>query len=214
MSGSPQSKDFTPNLTSEQSVAALQHMIDCTKFAASGVTQYDFTASVDAFAAGKTAMMLMWATIGGTVFDPAKSKVADKIDVAVPMGAKPVRGGFGTGIPKNGKNKDAAWAVLTYLTSKEFEKYQVGTYKTDPSRTSTFNDPDLVASAPYLPVSGQAFETATILPLAQVPETFEIMTACAEEFGTALTGDADAAAACGKAQDRTVEILKRGGWLA
>ena len=40
------------------------------------------------------------------------------------------------------------------------------------------------------------------------------MTACAEEFGTALTGDADAAAACGKAQDRTVEILKRGGWLA
>ena len=80
--------------------------------------------------------------------------------------------------------------MITYLTSKEWEKYQVGTYKTDPSRTSTFNDPDLVASAPYLPVSGQAFEAATILPLAQVPETFEIMTACAEEFGTALTGDA------------------------
>ncbi len=111
MSGSPQTKDFTPNLTGEQSVAALQHMIDCTKFAAKGVTQYDFTASVDAFAAGKTAMMLMWATIGGTVFDPAKSKVADKIDVAVPMGGKPVRGGWGIGIPKNAKNKDAAWAV-------------------------------------------------------------------------------------------------------
>ena len=88
-------------------------------------------------------MMLMWATIGGTVFDPAKSKVADTIDVAVPMGGKPVRGGFGTGIPKNTQNKDAAWAVLTYLTSKEWEKYQVGTYKTDPSRLSTYNDPDL-----------------------------------------------------------------------
>ena len=71
MSGSPQTKDFTPNLTGAESVGALQHMIDSTKFAASGVTQYDFTASVDAFAAGKTAMMLMWATIGGTVFDPA-----------------------------------------------------------------------------------------------------------------------------------------------
>lgn len=214
MTGAPSTKDFAPNLTGAEAVGALQHMIDCSKFASSSVTQYDFTASVDAFAAGKTAMMLMWATIGGTVYDPEKSKVADKIDVAVPMGGKPVRGGFGTGIPANSKNKDAAWAVITYLTSKEFEKYQVGTYKTDASRISTFNDPELTAAAPYLPVSGQAFETASILPLARVPETFEIITACAEEFGKALTGDADAAKACATAQDRTVEILKRGGHLA
>jgi multiple sugar transport system substrate-binding protein len=214
MSGGPATKDFTPNLTSEPAVAALQHMIDCTKFAPSGFAQYDFTASVDGFAAGNTAMMLMWATIGGTVFNPEMSKVADKIDVAVPMGGKPVRGGLGIGIPKNSQNKDAAWAVVSYLTSKEWEKYQVGTYKTDPSRTSTFTDPDLVAAAPYLPVSGQAFESATILPFAMVPEAFELMTVCAEEFGTALTGNADASAACAKAQDRVTEVLKRGGHLA
>jgi multiple sugar transport system substrate-binding protein len=189
-------------------------MLDCAKFAPDGVAQYDFTASVDSFAAGNTAMMLMWATIGGIVFNPDSSKVVDKIDVAVPMGGKPVRGGFGTGIPANAKNKDAAWAVITYLTSKEWEKYQVGTYKTDPSRLSTYNDPELVEAAPYLPASGESFDSAVTLPLAQVPECMEIVTACAEEFGKAITGDASAADACAGAQDRAAEILKRGGHLA
>ncbi len=219
MSGSPKTNNFRPRVNSREGVAALQHMVDCAKVASDGVLQYDFTASVDAFSAGRTAMMLMWSTIAGGVYDSARSKVAGKVAVATPPGTgrfagRAVRGGWGVGIPKNARNKDAAWQVITYLTSKEWERYQVGKYKTDPSRKSTYVNPALVRSAPYLPTAGRVFDKAKILEIAIVLETFELITAAAEEFSAALNGSSTAAEAAGKANDRWVTILKRGGHLA
>ena len=78
MSGSPQKKNFAPRLTSPKAVAALQHMVDCVQYVDKGVISYDFTASTDAFSAGKTAMMLMWTTIAGPVYNPKTSKVANR----------------------------------------------------------------------------------------------------------------------------------------
>src|SRR5205823_3291283 len=154
MSGSPQKKNYTPRLTSPQSVAALQHMVDCVQYASSGVLSYDFTISTDAFSAGKTAMMMIWSTIAGPVYAKS-SKVAGKVGVAVPPGGgKAVRGGWGMGIPKNAQNKDAAWTVITYLTSKEWEQYRTLKYQTDPTRNSTFFNPKLAKALPFLPVAG------------------------------------------------------------
>src|SRR5262249_49358643 len=150
---SPQKKNYTPRLTSNESVAALQHMVDCVKYASSGVLSYDFTISTDAFSAGKTAMMMIWSTIAGPVYNPKTSKVAGNVGVAVPPGGgKAVRGGWGMGIPKNAKpeNRDAAWQVITYLTSKEWERYQTLKYQTDPTRNSTFFNPALNRKLPYL----------------------------------------------------------------
>lgn len=212
MSGSPQAKTFQPRLTSPQAVAALQHMVDCVEFASDGVLSYDFTLSVDAFSAGKTAMMLMWSTIAGPVYNPKTSKVARQVDVAIPAGpGKAVRGGWGVGIPKNAKNKDAAWQVITYLTSKEWDRYQTATYQTDPTRRSTFKA--LAGRYPYLKVAGQEIERAQILEIASVPETFELITIAAEEFSAALNGSSSAAEACKKANDRWTQVLKRGGHL-
>ena len=216
MSGNPKAKTFTPRLTSPQAVAALQSMVQCVEFAPDGVLQYAFTESVDAFSAGKTAMMLMWSTIAGPVYSPKTSKVASMVSVAVPPGGgKAVRGGWGMGIPKNAKaeNKDAAWAVITYLTSKEWEAYQVGKYQTDPTRKSTFNNPALVKKFPYLPIAGKVADKAQILEIANIPETFEMIGAAAEEFAGALSGNTSAKDACKKANDRWTAILKKGGHL-
>lgn len=214
MSGSPHAKTFRPRLTSPQSVAALQHMVDCVEYAPDGVLQYDFTASTDAFAAGKTAMMIIWSTIAGPVYNPKTSKVASKVAVAVPPGGgKGIRGGWGMGIPKNAKNKDAAWTVITYLTSKEWEQYQTLKYQTDPTRRSTFFSPALNKKLPYLSTAGKVFDKAQILEIAVVPETFEMIGAAAEEFAAALSGSSTAAEACKKANDRWIDILKRGKHL-
>lgn len=210
--GSPQAKTLRPQLTSPQAVGALQHMVDCVEFASDGVLSYDFTLSLDAFSAGRTAMMLMWSTIGGPVYNPKSSKVAGKVGVALPVGpGKAVRGGWGVGIPKNAKNKEAAWQVITYLTSKEWDRYQSGTYQTDPTRRSTFKA--LAKRFPHLTVAGQEIERAQILEIASVPETFEMITAAAEEFSAALNGSSSASAACKQANDRWTSILKRGGHL-
>src|SRR6059058_4918855 len=214
MSGSPQAKNYTPRLTSPQAVAALQHMVDCMKYASSGALSYDFTVSTNAFSAGKTAMMMIWSTIAGPVYNPKSSKVAKKVSVAIPPGGgKAVRGGWGMGIPKNAKNKDAAWTVITYLTSKEWERYQTLTYQTDPTRNSTFFNPTLDKALPYLPVAGKVFQKAQILEIANIPETFELITDAAEEFSAALSGSSSAADACKKAQARWIDVLKRGGHL-
>ena len=103
---------------------------------------------------------------------------------------------------------------MTYMTSAAFDKFQYATAQTDPNRSSTFLDPELVSKYPYLPVAGEATKTAQILEVANIPQTFEIVGAAAREFNLALTGTQDAATACQKAQDASLAILKTGGWLA
>jgi multiple sugar transport system substrate-binding protein len=214
MSGTPKAKNYTPRLTSPAAVSALQHMVNCVEHADPGVLSYDFTASADAFSAGKTAMMLLWSTIGGPVYNPSSSKVAGKVGVAVPPGkGTAVRGGWGMGIPKNAKNKDAAWTVITYLTSKEWERYQTLKYQTDPTRNSTYFNAALNKQLPYLATAGKVFQKAKILEIANIPETFELITIAAQQFAGALSGSTSAAAACKKANDEWVKVLKRGGHL-
>ena len=214
MSGTPQTKNFSPRLTSPAAVASLQHMVDCVQYADKGVNSYDFTASTDAFSAGKTAMMMMWSTIGGPVYSPKTSKVATKVAVAAPPGkGTAVRGGWGMGIPKNAKNKDAAWTVIAYLTSKEWDTYQTAKYQTDPFRNSTYFSPALNKKLPYLSTAGKVFAKAKTLEIANIPETFELITVAAQEFAAALSGSSSAADACKKANDGWVKVLKRGGHL-
>jgi multiple sugar transport system substrate-binding protein len=219
MSGSPQQKNFTPRLTSPAAVAALQNMVDCVKVSTPGVLSYDFTISTDAFSAGKTAMMLGWTTISGPVFNPKTSKVASTVAVATTPGSRPalegniVRGGWGMGIPKNAKNKDGAWTILTYLCSRQWGKFEVAAHQTDPARTSVFNDPALNKKFPYLRTAGQANQRARILEIANIPETFELITDAAQQFAAALSGSSSAAAACKAANDQWIQVLKRGGHL-
>jgi len=159
-------------------------------------------------------MMLMWSTIGGPVYNPKTSKVAGKVSVASPPGkGTAVRGGWGMGIPKNAKNKDAAWTVIAYLTSKEWDTYQTLKYQTDPTRNSTFYSPAMNKALPYLSSSGKAFAKARIIEIANIPETFELITDAATEFAAALNGSSTAAQACKKANDKWISVLKRGGHL-
>jgi len=219
MSGSPAAKNFTPQLTSPEGVAALQNMVDCAKASTPAVLSYDFTASTNAFSAGKTAMMCMWSTIAGPIYNPKSSKVAGNVGVALTPGTganrgRIVRGGWGIGIPKNSQNKDGAWAVIAYLTSKAWGKYEVAAHQTDPTRNSVFNDPALNKKFPYLKTAGQANAQAQILEIANIPETFELITDASQQFAAALAGSASAADAAKAANDSWVTVLKRGGHLA
>jgi len=218
--GSKADKTLKTNFTSAESVRALQHMIDCVKFAPAAVTSYGFTEALDAFISGKVAMMVFWSTIGGGIYAPDSPVAATTETALMPADAgqtpRAIRGGWGLGIPKNlpDKNKDVAWHFMTYLTSAAFEKYQVGTYQTDPNRASTFIDPELVSKLPHLPIAGEATATAQILEVADIPETFAIVGEAAREFNLALAGTQDAATACQKAQDASLAILRTGGHLA
>ena len=69
------------------------------------------------------------------------------------------------------------------------------------------------AKLPYLRTAGKVFQNARTLEIANIPETFELITDAAVEFSAALSGSSSAAAACKKANDKWISVLKRGGHL-
>jgi ABC-type glycerol-3-phosphate transport system substrate-binding protein len=217
-SGDKNEGTLRTNLDSPEAVAALQNMIDVLPSSPEAVSAYTFTDALDAFSTGKVALWPAWATIAGALFGP-DSGVADTVAVAAmpaddgnPRG---IRGGWGLGIPKNlsQERKDCAWHALTYITSKDFEKYQVMTYQTDPNRISTGSGPEIVAALPYIPAAVDAIESAQILEIANIPETFEIAGLVAEQINLALVGSQDAATAMANAQTAALDVLRRGGHL-
>jgi len=76
--------------------------------------------------------------------------------VAVPPGGGKPCAAAGDGHPQERQNKDAAWTVITYLTSKEWEQYQTLKYQTD-RRELDLLHPKL-AKAFLPPVAGKVFQ--------------------------------------------------------
>ncbi|HEV2985415.1 MAG TPA: extracellular solute-binding protein [Vicinamibacterales bacterium] len=217
--GSIKDKSYKPNVNSAEGIKALQMLIDALKYASPHVTTFGFPESVDNMAAGKTGQFVMWSTIAGGIYDPNNSKVADKIVAStVPTnlsGQKPISflGGWGLGIPKNSKNIDAAWHLMTYITSREFEKYQVLTYQNDPNRKSIFQDPDVDKLIPSEPLGLQATEGGKVFEGAYTPDYVAMLTVSNAEFNNALLGNQTAAQACAKVQTAWEGIGKKTGWL-
>jgi multiple sugar transport system substrate-binding protein len=218
-SGSKDDGSLRINLDGPEAAAALQNMVDLVPFSPVGVTGFGFTEATDQFAIGKVAMFPTWSTIAGSLYGP-DSLVSDTVAVA-PMPAddgnpRSIRGGWGLGIPANlpQEAKDCAWHVLTQITSKDFEKHQVLNYQTDPNRSSTADDAEIVEALPYIPEAVAALESAQFLEFVDLPETFEIAGEIAREINLALTGTKSAEQAMADAQTAVDAILQREGYQA
>lgn len=221
MTGTPQGKDFKPNVASPEGVKALQMLIDLLPYAPANVTKYGFAENVDGFSSGKIAQMIFWSTIAGPIFNTDNSMVADKTGTG-PVPADPgqtpraIQGGWGMAIPKNADpaKKPAAWLALAWLTSKAFNKYEVDKYQIDASRTSTYSDPDLVAKFPYLPDALKASSTAEVIQTSLIPEFFQLNDIMNVEFNAALLGTQDAKTACDKVQKQWEDVLRKAGHMS
>lgn len=218
MSGSPVDGTYTPHLDGPKSIQALQRILDVKPYSPKGVGAYGFTESVNAMQRGKVAMMLMWGTIAGPLNDPTQSKVAGKVTAAVSPGTgkyrgSTVRGGWGLGIPKNCPHKEAAWQVIQYFTTKKAEVYRTLKYDIEPGRTSSHLDPRVVQKFPFMPVLNEQYNRASILQIANIPETFEMIGVAARSFNLAVIGQMTAKQACKKANADWIAILKRAGHL-
>jgi len=221
MKGSPKTKDFMPQVDSEEGVRALQMLIDLLPYAPRNVTTYGFAENVDGFASGKIAQMIFWVAVAGPIFNQDESLVYDKIGTA-PVPADPgqrarsIQGGWGIGIPANAdpSKKAAAWRALTWMTSKRVNEYSVEEYQIDANRISTFKKPELVEKFPYLPDALVAAETAQTIETSYIEQFFELNDIMNVEFNAALIGEQDAATACSKVQAQWEDVLKKAGHLS
>jgi multiple sugar transport system substrate-binding protein len=153
---------WNPTMNSAEGVAAaeaLKTLVDCGP--EGGVTFGPAEAS-SSFAQGKSAMFMDSIAFAATFENPEKSTVAGKVGYAMhPAGVRNASqtGGFGVGIPTNAQNKEAAFLLMQWLTSKEGD-LAVAMEGGNPSRFSTYQNADLNAKYPYSATFGEALKFA------------------------------------------------------
>lgn len=96
------------------------------KFGPAGIENYTWYECVSDFQQGKAPMFLDMSVFMSQFEDPQASTVAGKVGYAPmpagPAGSKPTGGAWAMSMSSSSKNKDAAWLLLSWLTSPETSK--------------------------------------------------------------------------------------------
>ncbi len=153
---------WEPIINNEAGVAAanaLKTIVDCGP---EGGTTFGPAEAAASFMQGNAAMFMDSIAFASGFEDPSRSRVAGKVGYAMhPEGVRrgSQTGGFGIGIPKNAQNKEAAFLLLQWLTSKEGDLL-VAMAGGNPSRFSTYQNAALNEKYPYSATFGEALKYA------------------------------------------------------
>ncbi len=180
-----------------------------------GTASFGFSEMKNSFLQGKAAIYLDSMVISTEVNNPTVSKIKNKVGYSIhPKGTifASQTGGFGLAIAKNSKNKDAAFLLLQWLTSKAQDK-KIVKYGGIPIRKSTFNDEILLKKYPEYKIFSKALEIADTDWRPIIPEWGEIN---AMFIGTALsdaiTNKDSINTALEKAKKQTTSLMKQKGY--
>jgi multiple sugar transport system substrate-binding protein len=147
------------NAQGVEAAAALKRIVDC---GVQGSQTFGPSEAAASFAQGKSAMFLDSIAFAAGFENPANSAVVGKVGWALhPMGVERASqtGGFGIAIPKNAQNKEAAFLLMQWLTSKEGD-LKIALEGGNPSRFSTYANAELNAKYPYAATFGEALKYA------------------------------------------------------
>lgn len=109
---------------------------------------------------GKTAFTIIWSCVYPVVNDPEKSLVVGKTRIGLIPAKKvgmtrTVDGSETFSIPKNAKNKEAAWEYIKFICSKEVEKKVLYQHNILPVWMSLFTDPEINKDIPMMRAFGE-----------------------------------------------------------
>lgn len=146
-----------------EGVRAAEFLRQVVETGPAGIPAYGFGEMMNAFLQGQAAFYLDTLAIFGPAKDPAKSKIADRVGYAIhPKAARfgGETGGFGLAIPKNSKNKEAAFLFIQWMTSKAADK-KIAKLGGTIGRWSSVNDAELARQySSELPVLREALKIA------------------------------------------------------
>ena len=194
-----------------QAAQALKTIVDCGP---EGAASFGFGEALGSFLNGDTAMFLDTTVVAGQINDPSKSKVVGNVGWALhPMGVQrgSQTGGFGIGIPKNAENKEAAFLLMQWLTSKHGDKL-VAMEGGNPSRFSTHADPDVNAKFPHMATFGEALKHADPDWRPIIPVWGKINADLGTTLSKVLTEDLDIQEALDGVAERTTALMEEAGY--
>ncbi|MCY4303454.1 MAG: extracellular solute-binding protein [Aestuariivita sp.] len=154
--------NWNPVINSAEGVAAanaLKTIVDCGP---EGAMAFGPSEAAASFASGQAAMFMDSIAFAPGFEDPEKSQVAGKVGYALhPKGVRRASqtGGFGIAIPRNAENKEAAFLLMQWLTSKRGDKL-IAMAGGNPSRFSTYADPEIQEKYPFAKTFGEALRYA------------------------------------------------------
>lgn len=147
------------NAAGVKAAEALKSIVACGP---EGSSAFGPAEAANAFAQGQAAMFLDSIAFAANFQDPSKSSVVGNVGYAMhPMGEirASQTGGFGLGIPANAENKEAAFLLMQWLTSREGD-LAVAMAGGNPSRFSTYKDAALNEKYPWSATFGEALQHA------------------------------------------------------
>ncbi|NMB26287.1 MAG: sugar ABC transporter substrate-binding protein [Firmicutes bacterium] len=210
-------KTWEPLMTSPGTVESLKYFVELMKCAPPDVATYTHEEATSAFMAGRTAMWFDATALVSWIMDPDKSKVHDRVAFAPPptgpAGDAGVFAGWNMAIASGSQKKDAAWAFITFMTSKAKAKDYV-LHGGVPTRTSVYQNPELVERDPSYPVQLASFDKANALVergLAWIPPTPElgkVLDRTGYWGNVALIGELSPEEACRRAQAELEDIME------
>ena len=209
-------ENWNPIMNSEEGVAAaeaLKQIVDCGP---EGATSFGFGEALGSFLNGDTAMFLDTTVVAGQINDPSRSSVVGNVDWALhPMGVRrgSQTGGFGIGIPSNAENKEAAFLLMQWLTSREGDKL-VALAGGNPSRFSTHADPDVNAIFPHMATFGEALQYADPDWRPIIPVWGQINADLGTTLSKVLTEDLDIQEALDGVAERTRVLMEDAGYYS
>jgi ABC-type glycerol-3-phosphate transport system substrate-binding protein len=214
--GSVFDSEMKPTINSDAAVTALEKYVGLIEYAPPGGQNMQWDELLTVMLQGKVAMSIQPSPFGRTMNDPTQSKVVDKVGFLIhPKAEKrvPSIGGWAIGIPKDSKNKEAAWLLTSYLTSPEIEKKRaLHPGGSVPGRLSTLSDPEVVAEEPSMEVTGESLEVAQFGNKWQIPEWAQVQDALTLAIANAATGEKSAKAALDEAQETIYDIMEEAGY--
>lgn len=199
-----------------------------------GVVGNGFNENLNMLAEGKCAMWNDATVAAGLLFDPKRSKVADKLGIA----ANPVetwdKGGawlwaWSLGIPSSSKNADEARKFIEWATSKDYINMigeKEGWVTIPPgTRKSTYANEAYLAAAPFAIPTLKGIESASLVDntavekpyvginFAIIPEMQAINNYLGQQIAAALTGKMTVAEALDSAAENSDKIMKKAGYI-
>jgi multiple sugar transport system substrate-binding protein len=207
-------ENWNPIMNNAEGVKAAEALKTIVNCGAEGAETFGFAEAGASFLQGNSAMFLDSTVFAGQVNNPEKSKVVGQIGWAPhPEGARrgSQTGGFGIGIPTNAQNKDAAFLLMQWLTSKEADK-AIAIAGGNPSRFSTHSDPDVLAEQPHLEVFGEALKHADPDWRPIIPVWGKINADLGTTLSQVLTEDLDIQTALDGVAERSKAIMDDAGY--
>ena len=206
--------DWNPVMNNAEGVAAaeaLKQIVDCGP---EGATNFGFGEALGSFLNGDTAMFLDTTIVAGQIDDPSKSQVVGNVGWALhPMGTERASqtGGFGIGIPANAENKEAAFLLMQWLTSKTGDKL-VAMAGGNPSRFSTHADADVNEKFPHMATFGEALQYADPDWRPIIPVWGKINADLGTTLSKVLTEDLDIQEALDGVAERSRAVMDEAGY--